>query len=271
MAQSGHALGVSQRERVRHRAPSAWRIALFIVLTRELLFLPVSRRRAYDSATAPDRLFGGPDELDDWDAKTRASSWAAANRSFHLSLARSHSQSPAVKSPAPANDADVASIQSLLGQLALKQSQETAQLVHAFEERNKALWDSIEASIREAEKEEGERQRVLAEQRRKEEEAKRRAQELREAEEKRAREQEEMRKAQEKEEHAKAEAIRQRDEEERAKRAEEERKAAAKASALGLPGADAEGSPKSEFERWTAKMTVSPLDHSVRRVRPLPQ
>ncbi|GAA5992200.1 hypothetical protein JCM10908_001815 [Rhodotorula pacifica] len=209
--------------------------------------------RAYDTS---ERLFGGPDELEDWDAKARASSWATANRTFHLSLARSHSISPAVKSPSPAaNEADIASIQSLLGQLALKQSQETAQLVQAFEQRNKALWDSIEASIREAEKEEGERQRILAEQRRKEEEAKRRAQELREAEEKRAREEKERQEAKRKEDEAKAEETRKRDEEERAKRAEEERKAAAKASALGLPGADAEGSPKSEFERWTAKMT----------------
>ena len=129
--------------------------------------------------------------------------------------------------------------------------------MQAFEQRNKALWDSIEASIRQAEKEEGKRQRVLAEQRRKEEEARRRAQELREAEEKRVRQEKEEQEARRKEEEAKAEAAKKRDEEDKAKRAEEERKAAAKASALGLPAADAEGSPKSEFERWTAKMTVS--------------
>lgn len=221
-----------------------------------------SHRRAYDQgSSSPDRLFGGPDELDDWEAKARASSWAAANRSFHLSLARSHSHSPvaAVKVPRSLAEqqTDVASIESLLGQLALKQSQETAQLVQAFEQRNKALWDSIEASIRQAEKEEGERQRVLAEQRRKEDEARRRAQELREAEEKRVRQEKEEQEAGRKEEEAKAEAARRRDEEDKAKRAEEEKKAAAKASALGLPAADAEGSPKSEFERWTAKMTVS--------------
>lgn len=220
-------------------------------------------RRAYE-ADSGTRLYGGPDELDDWDAKARASSWAAANRTFHLSLARSHaasgSRSGAVAAAAPSKSPpppDLDAVQSLLGRLALQQSQETAQLVDAFEKRNRALWDSVEASIRQAEHEEGERQRALAEQRRKEEEAKRKAQELRDAEEKRAAEERKRNEEERKREEEEAEGRRKREEEERARKAEEERKLAAKASALGLPGPDAEGSPQAEFERWTAKMTVS--------------
>ncbi|GAA6020856.1 hypothetical protein JCM8202_005469 [Rhodotorula sphaerocarpa] len=219
------------------------------------------KMRAYE-ADSGTRLYGGPDELDDWDAKARASSWAAANRTFHLSLARSHaasgSRSGAVAAAAPSKSPpppDLDAVQSLLGRLALQQSQETAQLVDAFEKRNRALWDSVEASIRQAEHEEGERQRALAEQRRKEEEAKRKAQELRDAEEKRAEEERKRNEEERKREEEEAEGRRKREEEERARKAEEEQKLAAKASALGLPGPDAEGSPQAEFERWTAKMT----------------
>ncbi|GJN93082.1 hypothetical protein Rhopal_006127-T1 [Rhodotorula paludigena] len=212
--------------------------------------------RATDSLDPP-RLYGAPDELEAWNDKERAASWAAANRTFHLSLSRAKSLSPALARSQPSSSSasgDISSIQSLLSQLALQQKEETAALVRSFEQRNAALWDSIEASIRAAEAEEGERQRVLAEARRKEEEAERKAKEMREAAQKKAEEERLEAERRKKEEDDKAEAERKKAEEAQAKRAEEEKAAAAKASALGLPSGDAEGSPKAEFERWTAKM-----------------
>lgn len=213
-----------------------------------------SRRDRRADVTSPPRLYGGPDELEEWEDKSRASTWAAANRAFHLSLARSKSLSPGLARSTAFSD--VSAIQSMLSELALQQSREKAQLVKSFEQRNKALWDSIEASIRQAEQEEGERQRALAEQRRKAEEAERKAKEMREAEAKKAEEERKKAEAQRLEEERKKDEERQKDEEAKALRAKQEAEAAAKASAVGLPASDAEGSPRAEFERWTAKMTV---------------
>ncbi|BGP19435.1 Nuclear pore complex nucleoporin component [Rhodosporidiobolus nylandii] len=200
----------------------------------------------------PVKLYGGHDEHEQWDEKSKASSWAAANRTFHLSLSRAKLQSPSL---ATKPSGDVTSIQSLLSQLDLRQRSETAALVQSFEARNTALWESIEASILQAEKEEGERQRALAEKRAKEEEAERKAKEMREEAEKKAAE--DAKKAKEEEEKRKKEDEERKkvEEAERAKKAEQEAAAAAKASAVGLAPAGAEGSPKAEFERWTAKMT----------------
>lgn len=196
-----------------------------------------------------------------WDEKARASSWAAANRSFHLSLARSKSLSPSLapgssSSSSSSAAADLASIEGMLSQLALQQKEEAAALMRSFEQRNAALWDAIEASIRAAEAEEGERQRVLAEARRREEEAQQRAKEMREAEERKAEEERKRREEDERKREQDRKEEEKREEERRAERAEEERKAAAKASALGLASGDAEGSPEAEFKRWTAKMQV---------------
>ncbi|BGP51045.1 Nuclear pore complex nucleoporin component [Rhodotorula kratochvilovae] len=214
--------------------------------------------RAADFNSDPPKLYGAPDALDAWDDKARASSWAAANRTFRLSLARSKSLSPALaasrSSSSAAAAADMSSIQGMLSQLALQQKEEAAALVRSFEQRNAALWDSIEASIRAAEAEEGERQRVLAEARRREEEAERRAKEMREAEERKAEEERKRAAEEEKEKAARRAEEEKKDAEDKAERAEEERAAAAKASALGLQSGDAEGSPEAEFKRWTAKM-----------------
>jgi nucleoporin GLE1 len=181
---------------------------------------------------------------------------AAANRTFHLSLARVHSSSP---SPATKPSGDISSIQSLLSQLDLRQRTETAALHKSFEARNKSLWDSIEASILAAEAEEGERQRVLKEKREKEEEQERKAKEMRELAEKKAKEDAAKEAERAEEEKKKLEEKQKKDEEERKKKAEAEAAAAAKASAAGLPSGSAEGSPQAEFERWTAKMAVRPL------------
>ncbi|GAA5968439.1 hypothetical protein JCM11641_007638 [Rhodosporidiobolus odoratus] len=200
----------------------------------------------------PAKLHGGLDEHDEWEAKAKASSWATANRTFHLSLARSSSKSPA-QTAKPAGD--VSSIQSLLSQLDLRQRTETAALVKSFESRNTALWNSIEAAIVQAEKEEGERQKALAEKRAKEEEAERKAKEMREEAERKAKE-EEKKEAENADKRKKEEEERKKQKEaERAKQAEQEAAAAAKASAVGLPPSGTEGSPQAEFERWTAKMT----------------
>ncbi|GAA5868361.1 hypothetical protein JCM8547_002165 [Rhodosporidiobolus lusitaniae] len=200
----------------------------------------------------PAKLYGGRDSHDEWQEKSRASSWAAANRTFHLSLSRAKSSSPA---PTTKPSGDISSIQSLLSQLDLRQQAETAALHKSFEARNTALWESIEAAISAAEKEEGERQRVLAEKRAKEEEQERKAKEMREEAERKAKEEEAKRKEKEKEDKKKEEEREKKEEEERAKKAEGEAAQAAKASAVGLQPSGAEGSPKAEFERWTAKMT----------------
>ncbi|GAA6036345.1 hypothetical protein JCM8097_001677 [Rhodosporidiobolus ruineniae] len=210
----------------------------------------------------PARLFDGHDEHDEWDEKSKASSWAAANRTFHLSLARSKSLSPSLAASSTSanpltsasSSTDISSIQSLLSQLDLRQRSETAALVQSFEKRNKALWDSIEAAISAAEKEEEGRQRALAEKRAKEEEAEKQAKAMREQAERKAAE--EAKKAAEEAEKRRKEdeERREKEEEERKRRADEEVKAAAKASAVGLPPSGAEGSPQAEFERWTAKM-----------------
>ncbi|GAA5831985.1 hypothetical protein JCM11251_002773 [Rhodosporidiobolus azoricus] len=219
------------------------------------------KRRA---APTPGKVFGGMEEHEVWEEKSRAESWAAANRTFHLSLSRAKSSSPSLLKPPASSSSfsssttspgDLSSISTLLSQLDLRQRTETAALVASFEARNKSLWSSIEAAIEAAEKEEGERQRALAEKRKKEEEQERKAKEMREEAERKAKEEKEIREKEEKERLEKEKEEEKKREEEKAKRAEEEREKAAKASAVGLPAAGAEGSPEREFERWTAKMT----------------
>ncbi|GAA5886307.1 hypothetical protein JCM6882_001598 [Rhodosporidiobolus microsporus] len=204
---------------------------------------------------APGHVYGGMDEHEAWEERSRAESWAAANRTFHLSLSRAKSSSPGLVPPTAVPSADLSSISSLLSQLDLRQRTETAALVASFEERNKSLWSSIEAAIQQAEREEGERQRALAEKRRKEEEQERKAKEMREEAERREKEEREKKAKEDEERKVKEEEQRKKDEEEKRKRAEEEQAKAAKASAVGLVPSGAEGSPESEFQRWTAKMT----------------
>lgn len=162
------------------------------------------------------------------------------------------SSSPAPARPA-AHDGDVHSIQSLLASLALAQSESQSALVASFDARNSALWDSIESSIRAAEQEEGEKRKVLEDQRRKGEEAEKKAREMREAEErKKAQELEDEQRRKLEDEQRKA-AIAKKDAEEQAQRELEARVASEQAAAT----AAAEGeSPQADWQRWTAKMTV---------------
>ncbi|KAI5477641.1 poly(A)+ mRNA-nucleus export-related protein [Pseudohyphozyma bogoriensis] len=204
------------------------------------------------SGKSQEVAHGGPDEFELWDSKTKASSWAAANRSFHLSLSRSLSLSPPPPPSArnPANE--LASIQSLLSSLQIQQSADNDKLVKSFDKRNQALWSSIEKAILEAEKEEEGRRRVLEENRKREEESERKAREMREAEQRKVEEERkerervaaEVKKREEEEKVKKAKAV-----EDEMKRAKDEEE---KAKSLGITG---EGSPKAEWERWTAKMT----------------
>ncbi|KAK4057399.1 Nuclear pore complex nucleoporin component [Microbotryomycetes sp. JL221] len=201
-----------------------------------------------------NRVYGTADSFEQWDEQAKQTSWAQANRSFHLSLARSMSASPASSRNDKTFD-DVTSIQSLLSNLKLQQQSEQTKLVSSFEQRNKALWSSIEKAIDEAEREEGERQRVLEEKKKQQVEAERKAKEMREAELKKA---EEERKRNEEQQAAKA---KQEAEERRAREAVEKEQRETReqqqrtASIVAPPtGSSVEGSPQAEFEKWTAVM-----------------
>ncbi len=150
--------------------------------------------------------------------------------------------------------------------MAIEHQKSQSALVAAFEQRNAALWDDIENSIKAAEQQEGEKQRVLEENRRKGEEAERKAREMRDAAEKRAREEAEAKVKAEEEAKRKAEEEEKTRKEEEQKKAEEAKAAAAAAAAappppgsvkVAAPGAAEPGSPQAEWERWNQKMTVS--------------
>lgn len=194
-------------------------------------------------------------------------SQATANRSFHLSRARALSPTLASRS-STSLDPSLSSLSSLLSGMALAHAQSQSALVAAFEQRNAALWSSIESAIKQAEHEEGEKQRLLEESSKRGEEAERKAKEMREAAERKAKEEaeeaakvaaEEKKKRADEAEARKAEDL---------KRLEEERKAAEAAAnapppagsvKVVAPGSAEAGSPQAEWERWAAKMTVSIL------------
>lgn len=183
---------------------------------------------------------------------------ATANRSFHLSLSRSL-RTPSLASPSPSTSSSTsppaADLTTLLSSLTLAHSLATQELLTSFQSRNTLLWESIESSILAAEEEEGERQRVLEEQRRKGEEAAKRARELREAEERKVREEEEGRRVQREKEEREREEERARveEEQERGRREVEELE---KKKGVTVPPRSGEGNPNYEWERWTEKMNV---------------
>ncbi|GAA6064581.1 hypothetical protein JCM10212_006465 [Sporobolomyces blumeae] len=198
------------------------------------------------------KLFGGKDQLDQWDDQGRATVWANANRTFRLSLARSMSTSPSLVRPAHSSSStDATSLDALLSRLALQHSQETAALVSAFEKRNTALWESIERSIRVAEEEEGERQRVLEENRKRMEEQERKAREMRELEAKRQEEERKKEEEKKREQERKREEERLRIEEEKRRIEEKDRAEQSKQAALGT---GAGSTPKDDWEKWTKEM-----------------
>ncbi|KAM0786941.1 hypothetical protein ACM66B_002362 [Microbotryomycetes sp. NB124-2] len=205
----------------------------------------------------PGKTYGALDPFDKWNEQSKQTSWTQANRSFHLSLARSLSASPPPPRQGPTSStSDMASIQSLLSDLKLQQANEASKLVQSFESRNKALWSSIEAAIIQAEHEEGERQRVLEEKRKQQEEAERKAKEMREAEQKRALEErqklEQERLAREK----KDADDKKRKEEEEQRQTQAQQQAQRTANVVSAPtGSSVAGSPQAEYERWAAVMS----------------
>ncbi|KAK4052833.1 Nuclear pore complex nucleoporin component [Microbotryomycetes sp. JL201] len=218
---------------------------------------PVGPRRTAQARLAPleGKAFAGLDPFDKWNEHAKQTSWTQANRSFHLSLARSLSASPPPRPASTTTASDMASIQSLLSDLKLQQANEASKLVQSFETRNKALWTSIEAAIKQAEHEEGERQRVLEEKRKQQEEAERKAKEMREAEQKKAADE---RKKQEQERLAReqkdAEEKQAREQAEK-KLAEAQQQAQRTASVVSVPtGSSVAGSPQADYERWAAVM-----------------
>lgn len=173
---------------------------------------------------------------------------ATANRTFHLSLARSRSQPPPSSGTVPSTS-DVA---SLLSSLTLQHDAAQKAVLESFQARHTALWSSIEGAIAAAERDE----KLLEEKRLKEEEAARKALADREAAEKEKKVDEE-RKAQEAQ--AKEQERRKKEEAEgeaKQKRLEEERKKA-ELEAEKVKELTGEGSPKAEWAKWQAKMTVS--------------
>ncbi|PWN33602.1 GLE1-domain-containing protein [Meira miltonrushii] len=145
---------------------------------------------------------------------------------------------------------DFDQVQGLLSRMRIEKEREEKQEKQVFDERNKALWDSIETSIRHAEdvqakalKEEAERQKKIKEQK--------------EADEKRAKEQKEAEEARIKREKEEAEKQKQEDESKR-KAAEEEaaRKAAeeAKEKSMGGVGNALEANARVEYEAWWQKI-----------------
>lgn len=192
-------------------------------------------------------------------------SQATANRSFRITRARALSPPLSTRTNSHSQDSSINSLSSLLSGMALAHAQSQTALVAAFDQRNAALWDDIENSIKAAEQHEGEKQRVLEENRRKGEEAERRAREMREAAERRTREEEEERVKAEGEAKKKKEEEDKRRKEEETKKVEEAKAAAAAAAAappppgsvkVAAPGTAEAGSPQAEWEKWNAKMNV---------------
>lgn len=180
-------------------------------------------------------------------------SQATANKSFHLSLSRSLRNSSATPTTDAAHSSDLNSIQTLLASLALAQTKSQSDLLASFESRNKALWSSIEDSILEAEKEAGEKQRLMEENRLKREENERKAKEMREGETKKL--EEEKKKLEEgKAEEEKKKALERKKKEDESLKVANQLKELARLKSEG--GKVKEGSPQFEWERWTAKMLV---------------
>lgn len=145
---------------------------------------------------------------------------------------------------------DFDQVQGLLSRMRIEKEKEEKNEKQAFDERNKALWDSIETSIRYAEdlqakavKEEIERQKKMQEQKEAEE---RKAKEQKEAEEARLKQQKEDAEKQKQEEEDKRKAA----EEEATRKAAEE----AKEKSMGGVGNALELNARDEYQTWWQKI-----------------
>lgn len=202
------------------------------------------------------RLVSKDDEWDEWERRTRDRAWSMqARRQRSVSLKpddalgdpdrRSAPSSSAATRGGARRDLDLDDVESLLSSLRLQQDEEEKRDREAFEQRNRKLWDNIEAGIRSAEqareKEAQEEAARLRAARAAQEEAERRAREQREEEERKILEENEAK-----------EAARRKAEEE-ARQEEERLKAAERERSLG--GATLRLEAKQEYERWWAKMS----------------
>ncbi|MCO5562938.1 hypothetical protein L7F22_016574 [Adiantum nelumboides] len=170
---------------------------------------------------------------------------------------RSNSRQPsmplspnAIRKTLPILEDDFDQVQGLLSRMRIEKEKEEMHEKQAFDERNKALWDSIETSIRHAEdvqakaaKEEAERQKKIQEQKEADE---RRAKEQKEAEEARLKREKEDAEKQKQEEESKRKAA----EEEATRKAAEE----AKEKSMGGVGNTLEANARTEYETWWQKI-----------------
>jgi len=152
-------------------------------------------------------------------------------------------------------------VHSLLKELHMRRDEDDERLQVEFDARSKRLWDSIEASIREAERineaEAAEKTAILVAKRREQEANERAAREAREAEERRiAEEAERKRKAAEELKHKEEEAQRKREAEEAEQRRREKEAAEADAAKTlgGVAGPSLWIQAKADYDLWHAKI-----------------
>lgn len=146
----------------------------------------------------------------------------------------------------PRFDADIDEVRALLSALDVRRTEEDRQTQKAFEERNTALWQDIDASILAAEREA--KQAAAAEARRLE--AARKAQADAEQRAKAQREQELQQIEKEKQRKQEQAEQKKKAAEEEQKRAEQEQKA----KAMGGSGADVRRSGEDEYRRWMKRI-----------------
>lgn len=150
------------------------------------------------------------------------------------------------KAEARRAEADFDQVQILLDSMRIKLEADEAEERRQFEARNKALWDRVDAGIREEE-----------EKRAREEQARmQRAKEQREAEERRQKEAKEAQEAKAREEREREEKVKREEEERLAEaRAEQERiKQEEKSKGAGGVGVSLDREARDAFDVWTAKM-----------------
>lgn len=154
------------------------------------------------------------------------------------------------RSPAGTIENDFAEVQNLLANMRIQKEEEDKREREAFDARNKALWDSIESGIRQAEE-------IRAKAAREEEERQRRAKEQQEAAERRARETKE---AEERRAKAEKEAEEKKKEEDEVKRKADEQAAMARAAEeakeknSGGVGNALGAAAREEYEGWWNKI-----------------
>ncbi|PWN47962.1 GLE1-domain-containing protein [Violaceomyces palustris] len=206
------------------------------------------------------RLASVADEWDEWDRSARGKVWDRASSTYtsrlksYVGSGSASSETPPPSGggsaeilgrPAHLHQEELEEVRKLLSSLDMRRQEEEKNEKQAFEQRNRALWQAIDASILAAEREaqamaaaEAEK---LAAARRQQEEAERKAKEERQAEERRIEEE-------------KAEQKRREEQERKARQEEEERLAKEeKEQSMGGP-AGIRKQAQADYERWMSKI-----------------